>query len=348
MVPPGLNATALTNVPFTSCAVSKERVARSHSSRSLLPTASTLPECWNAMLFTGPLAARTGGGSVHNRTTPSAPPVTRRFALSQTSDVMMPGSGSVPISLPVARFQRCTASSLLPASTVVPFGLNATAFTQSVAPLSGASRIGRTGSVTFHRHTSSSRLPTARVSPFGLKATLRTVFAGPASGAPSPTGPRGSATFQRRTILPAYPAAKIPPSGLNATASAAPAAWDSVASGRAWLGSDIFHRRIAPSALPAASTVLLGLNATEYTVFFGPPSGPPTAKGCCGLLTFHTWTVSAAPAAATNCPFGLNATAYSGLPGSFFSAGPSENGRPGVATFHSRSVPSLAATARVR
>src|SRR5580704_343849 len=348
MAPPGANATALTNVPFTSRAASKERLARSHSSRSLPPTASTLPEGRNVMLFTGPLAVRTGGGSVHNLTTPSAPPVVRRFSLFQASDVMMSGSGSVPIRLPVARFQRRTVLSLLPAAKVAPFGLNATAFTKSVAPVSGARRTGRTGSETFHSHTLLSWLPAARVSPLGLKATLVTIFAGPVRGAPSITGCCGSATFQSRTIVSAYAAAKIRPSGLNVTASTAPAAWDSVASGRAWLGSAMSHSLIVPSALPAASTLPLGLNATEYTVFVGPPSGLPTAKGCRGLLTFHSRTVLEAPAAASNCPLGLNATVYRGLCGWSSSAGPRENGRPAAPTFQSRNVPSLAAAARVR
>ena len=55
-----------------------------------------------------------------------------------------------------------------------------------------------------------------------------------------------------------------------------------------------------------------------------------------------------APAAASVLPSGLNATAYSGAFWFLASSGrPRGTGWPGRATFHSRSVPSAAATASI-
>ena len=72
------------------------------------------------------------------------------------------GWGSVAVSARVARFHTSTSSSLLPAAMDVPPGLNATAFTQLVAPVSGGpASTARRGLATFHSQTLWSLPPAA-------------------------------------------------------------------------------------------------------------------------------------------------------------------------------------------
>ena len=142
--PCGANATALTNLAVTGpgtgtgLAASRWRVTGSHSSRSLLPTASIPPPGLNATLFTG-------SGQQHGRRQGPDPrravgiTADQMPAAAQASEVTGCGWGSVAVSARVARFHTSTSSSLLPAAMDVPPGLNATAFTQSW-PRSAAAR----------------------------------------------------------------------------------------------------------------------------------------------------------------------------------------------------------------
>src|ERR1017187_1407261 len=308
---PGWNATALMNVPGAVAAAVMVRLPGFHSSRSWLPTASIPPSGLNAMLFTGPSASRTGGGRAQFRTVPSASPVISRPP-SQAREATGCGCGSDAAAARVARCQTRTWSSLLPAARPVPSGLNATVFTQFVAPVSGAAPTGRAGSLMFHSHTLSSWLPAASMVPSRLNATEVTSAAGPASGRPSSAGRRGSMTSQSRTVRSSLPAARVLPSGLNATDTTYPAAPASVATGRAWPPPVTFQSRTVSSALPPARTSPLGLNATEYTVLAAPVRPTFSAAGWAGSLTSHSCTVLAAPAAASSRPSGLNAVVYSG------------------------------------
>ena len=78
--------------------------------------------------------SRTGVGSVHSDTVPSASPAASRPVPSQASEVTGCGAGSVAVSARVARFHTSTLASEVPAATTVPSGLNATAFSQFTAP----------------------------------------------------------------------------------------------------------------------------------------------------------------------------------------------------------------------
>ena len=71
------------------------------------------------------------------------------------------GCGSSAVSSPGPGFQTSTRPSLLPAARLRPSGLNATALTQSVAPVRAPSGAGRAGVITFHNQTLASWLPAA-------------------------------------------------------------------------------------------------------------------------------------------------------------------------------------------
>src|ERR1700730_14727648 len=114
---------------------------------------------------------------------------------------------------------------------MVPSGLNATAFTQPVAPVSGAARTGRAGLLTFHSQTSPSLLLAASVVPSGLNATELTRSPGPVSRGPSGVGWWASATSQSRTVRSPLPAASVVPFGLNATELTGPVDTFSVTNG---------------------------------------------------------------------------------------------------------------------
>src|SRR5260370_15335629 len=219
MRPEGANATEFTNVPGTGMAASGDRLTGSHSCRFWPPAASIRPSGLNATLFTGLPAISTGDGSNQDDTVPSASPAASRDKPSQASEVTGSSCGSCAVSDRVARFHTRALLSLLPAARRRPSGLKATAFTQSVAPLSEPSGSGRAGARTFHSQTLSSWLPAASTCPFGLKATDVTMFAGPVSALPSGMGREAPLTDHSRTVLSAQPAASRRPSGLNATDS---------------------------------------------------------------------------------------------------------------------------------
>src|ERR1700733_2913242 len=184
------------------------------------------------MLFTGLPVSITGVGSIQDRTVPSASPVIRCPAPSQASEVTGCGWGSSSVSRQPDTCHTCTSPSLLPAARPAPSGLNATALTQSVAPVSGgpADR-GRPPPPTRHSHTFLSCDPAESRPPSGLNATEYTGPAGPSSGEPSAAGRAGSRTSHTPTRPAVLPAASIAPSGLNATACTFPPGPVRVASG---------------------------------------------------------------------------------------------------------------------
>ena len=79
--------------------------------------------------------SRTGAGSAHSDTVPSASPAASRPVSSHASEVTGCAQGSVAVSARVARFHTSTLASEVPAATVLPSGLNATAFSQFTAPV---------------------------------------------------------------------------------------------------------------------------------------------------------------------------------------------------------------------
>ena len=78
----------------------------------------------------------------------------------------------------------------------------------------------------------------------------------------------------------------------------------------------------------------------------GPVSGAPTGVTCGAAAlpeTRHRWTTWFAPAAAMTDPSGLKAAVYSGCVALAATSVPTATGRPGLATFQSRSDPSAPA-----
>src|SRR5438552_2309691 len=162
---------------------------------------------------------------------PSASEAAMRPAPSQVTEVTGCGAGSRAVSAREARFHVRTSASELPAASVAPSGLNATALTHVVALARLPSALALTAppgpvpGVSFHSHTLESRLEAASSRPSGANATPLTVAAGPFSVAARAAGGAGRGAPVRvhsRTASSAPPAASVRPSGLNATDSTAP------------------------------------------------------------------------------------------------------------------------------
>ncbi|SCF71385.1 hypothetical protein GA0115258_10991, partial [Streptomyces sp. LamerLS-31b] len=231
----------------------------------------------------------------------------------------------------------------------------------------GPGRKGWDGSETFHRYTFCSPVRTARVRPFGEKARVSAPLP-LMNGGPSRTGRPGCATFHsrsrpsravvastrplglnaperpimsevgidhRRTLASPLPVARVRPSGLKPSAYISPllpASGSPICEGE--FGSLTFHRLAVLSALAAARRPPSGLNATDQTGPVCPVRGAPSGFAAAGSAMSHSRTVSSALPLARVCPSGLNATecTMSVWPRST----PSEAGRRGSVTFHSR------------